>query len=280
MPLPEHRGEARPYKYNRHTKNDFFSKLLPCRSPDHAIGVTGQHMDFSQLHAIDFVVGGSVNSSNAIALPLDAIFQENSTVSTGVKRARCVNTRMANKKRKIDHLANQLYIMEGMPKSYHDICVDDPPQGDSGAQSSNQSMVPSASMTTTNPVVTSTTPKRDGDENTILEEAPVAKKVKQLAEQQHLPELSPMQLENRQYVPKLSASLLAKFSRFGPHGGSMKRDTGAVEQFSTYPLANHDGPRVKRVATIATDLCASARAKVYLDSDGAIIGRPPEDFPS
>ena len=237
-------------------------------------------MDLSQLHATDFVVGGSVNSSNAIALPLDAIFQEISAVNTGTKRAKCFNTRMASKKSRINHLANQLYIMEGLPKSVHDICVEDPPQGDSGAQSSNQSMVPSASMASTNPVVTITTPKRDGDQNTIFDEAPVAKKVKQIEDRQHLPKLSTMQLENRQYVPKLSSSLLAKFSRLGPNGGSMKRDTGAIEQFSSYPQANHDGPRVKRVATIATDLCASARAKVYLDSEGAIIGRPPEDFPS
>ena len=59
----------------------------------------------------------------------------------------------------------------------------------------------------------------------------------------------------------------------------MKRDSGAIEQFSTYPQANHVGPKTKRVATIATDLCTSARDKVYLDSEGAVIGRPPEDFP-
>ena len=72
---------------------------------------------------------------------------------------------------------------------------------------------------------------------------------------------------------------MAKFSRLPSNGGSMKCDSGHIERFTSYPQANHDGPKTKRVATIATDLCASARDKVYLDSEGAVIGRPPEVFP-
>ena len=270
--MPKHLGELRPFKYNRQTKHDFFRKLLPCRNPDQAIGANGQHMDLSQLHAIDFVVGDSVSNANAVALPLDAIFQEISTAntgkeSTGTKRAKCFNARECNKKSRMKHLANQLYIMDAVPNSCHDeLVVEDPPIEHSGAQSSNQAMVPSAPLVLTNLVVTSTTPKRDGDQSTILGEAPVYKKAKQL--------------ENRQFIPKLCPRLLAKFTRLPINGGSMKRDTGASEHFSSYPQANHDGPKFKRVATIATDLCASARDQVYLDSEGAVIGRPPEDFPS
>ena len=136
----------------------------------------------------------------------------------------------------------------------------------SGAQSSNQAMVPSAPLVSTNLVVTSTTPKRDGDQSTILGEAPVYKKAKQL--------------ENRQFIPKLCPKLMAKFSHLPSNGGSMKRDSGQIKRFTSYPQANHDCPKAKRVASIATDLCASAHDKVYLDSEGAVIGRPPEDFPS
>ena len=223
-------------------------------------------MDFSQLHATDFVVGGSVNSSNSIALPLEAIFQEFSTQSTGTKRAKCIDTRKANKKSRIKHLVNQLYILDGVPKKEQTInCVEDPTQGHSGAQSSNQTMVPSAAMTSIIPLVISTSPKREREENTNSIEAPIFPKTKQLV--------------NRQYLPKLCPKLLAKFSHLPINGGSMKRDSGAIEKFSSYPQAMHDGPKFQRVATIATDLCASARDKVYLDSEGAVIGRPPEDFP-
>ena len=71
---------------------------------------------------------------------------------------------------------------------------------------------------------------------------------------------------------------MAKFSHLPSSGGSMKRDSG---QCTSYPQASYgvDCPKAKRVATIATDLCASAHDKIYLDSEGAVIGRPPDDFP-
>ena len=59
----------------------------------------------------------------------------------------------------------------------------------------------------------------------------------------------------------------------------MKRDSGQIKRFTSYPQANHFCHNAMRVASIATDLCASAHDKVYLDSEGVVIGRPPEDFP-
>ena len=89
---------------------------------------------------------------------------------------------------------------------------------------------------------------------------------------------------DRQLIPKLSPSLLAKFSHLPSTGGTKKRNSGEISSFtpfSTFPLANHEdsSSNAKRVALSASSLCASARAKVYRNSDGAIIGRPPDDFP-
>ena len=135
----------------------------------------------------------------------------------------------------------------------------------SRAQSSNQAMVPSLTPNTSSLVVTNTTLKRVGDETTMKGEGSISKKAKQP--------------ENRQFIPRLCPKLMAKFSHLPSNGGCMKRDSDQITRFTSYPQASYDCPKAKRVATIATDLCASAHDKVYLDSEGAVIGRPPEVFP-
>ena len=62
----------------------------------------------------------------------------------------------------------------------------------------------------------------------------------------------------------------------------MKRSSGHITPFTTYPQATHGegSSSAKRIAIAASALLVSARSEVVQVSPGVVVDRPPEEHSS